>query len=347
MKKVKWGVIGAGGIADRRTIPGMMLAENAELVAVMEINMDLAGKIRAKYGAKRAYDSAEALLADPEVEAVYIASPVLYHKEQAIMAARAKKHVLIEKPIALTVEDGREVLKVCREEGVLAATGFMMRFHPYHQVMKKMIADGKLGQIVSCRAQLTCWYPEIPGAWRQVRSQSGGGAVMDLAVHCIDLIQCVTGGKAVKVAAMTGTRTFSYEVDDSGILLFEMDIGANCMVDVNFNIPDAAGRGRFEIYGTKGSMLAEGTIGQVEGGRLDVMISDDKPGYDPRQNPNNVIPAEIRVEFGNMYAKEIESFGRSILDGIPIEVPLEEGLQVQSVVESAYESSRCGTFLLI
>jgi predicted dehydrogenase len=94
-------------------------------------------------------------------------------------------------------------------------------------------------------------------------------------------------------------------------------------------------------------MLAEGTIGQMEGGRLDVMISDDKQGYDAGQNPNDVVPTEIRVEFGNMYAKEIESFGRSILDGIPIEVPLEEGLQVQGIVESAYASSRCGTFLLI
>jgi predicted dehydrogenase len=347
MKKVKWGVIGAGGIADRRTIPGMLLAENAELVAVMEVNMDLAEKIRTKYNVKKAYDSVEVLLADPEVEAVYIASPVVFHKEQAIMAARAKKHVLIEKPIALTVEDGRKVLDVCRMEGVLAATGFMMRFHAYHQVMKKMIADGKLGQVVSCRAQLTCWYPDMPGAWRQVRSQSGGGALMDLAVHCIDLIQYVTGGKAVKVAALAGTKTFSYEVDDSGILLFELDNGANCMVDVNFNIPDDAGNGRFEIYGTKGSMLAEGTIGQVEGGKLDVMISGDTLAYDANQDHNDVVPLDIRADFGNMYAKEIEAFGNSILNGTAVDVPAQDGLQVQKIIELAYESSRLGTFLKI
>lgn len=87
MKKVKWGVIGAEGIADHRTIPGMMLAENAELAAVMEVNMDLAEKIRAKYNAKKAYDTEDALLADTEVEAVYIASPAICHKEQAIKAA--------------------------------------------------------------------------------------------------------------------------------------------------------------------------------------------------------------------------------------------------------------------
>ena len=104
--KVKWGVIGAGGIADRRTIPGMMLAGNAELVAVMEVDKELAEGIRAKYSAKRAYNNVDDLLADQEIDAVYIASPVVFHKEQAIKAARAKKHILIEKPVAITIEDG-------------------------------------------------------------------------------------------------------------------------------------------------------------------------------------------------------------------------------------------------
>ena len=253
MDKVKWGVIGAAGIADRRTIPGMMQSRNAELVAVMEINMELAEKIRAKYDVKKAYDNVDALLADPEIEAVYIASPVVYHREQAIKAAMAGKHILVEKPVALTTTEGEEVQRVCREMGVLIGSGFMMRFHAYHQKMRELIAEGCLGNIISCRAQLTCWYPEIPGAWRQVKSQSGGGVLMDLAIHCVDLIQYVTGSKAKKVAELTGTKTFRYEVDDSGSLLFETENGAYCYVDCNFNIPDAAARCRFEIYGDWGT----------------------------------------------------------------------------------------------
>ncbi|MBQ6902446.1 MAG: Gfo/Idh/MocA family oxidoreductase, partial [Oscillospiraceae bacterium] len=81
MKKVRWGVIGAGGIADRRTLPGMMLSDEAELIAVMEVNEELSEKLRVKYGAKRAYTDHKALLADPEVDVVYIASPVNFHKE--------------------------------------------------------------------------------------------------------------------------------------------------------------------------------------------------------------------------------------------------------------------------
>ena len=344
--KVRWGIIGAGGIADRRTIPGLLLASNAQLVAVMEVNMELAEKIRSKHNAKRAYDNIDMLLADNEIDAVYIATPVIYHKEQSIKAARAKKHILIEKPIALTMQDGEEVLRVCREEGVKIAVGLMMRFHAYHQKMKEIISSGKLGKVVSCRAQLTCWYPDIPGNWRQAKATSGGGALMDMGVHCIDLIQYITGEKVIKVAALTNTKTFNYEVEDSSSVLFELENQAFGYVDANFNIPDAAAKCRLEIYGTKGSMLAEGTISQIEGGKLDVVLSPDNVGYDAKQDRNDVQPIDIKVEFGNMYTKEIESFSNSILSGNKIEVSAEDGLQVQRIIEGAYQSSAKSEFVI-
>ena len=97
MRKIKWGVIACGGIADRRTLPGMMLSETAELVAVMDVNPDFAEKCKEKYGAKYAFTKYEDLLAIDEIEAVYIASPVFCHKEQALAAAKAGKHILLEK----------------------------------------------------------------------------------------------------------------------------------------------------------------------------------------------------------------------------------------------------------
>ncbi len=346
MRKVRWGVIGAGGIADRRTLPGLMLAGNAELAAVMDVNMELAEKLREKYKAKKAYDHIDKLLEDEEVDAVYIATPVIYHKDQAIRAAKAGKHILIEKPVALTSGEGEEVLEVCGKEGVIAAVGLMMRYHAYHQKMKEIVQSGRLGSVVSCRAQLTCWYPDIHGSWRQSKSQSGGGALMDMGVHCIDLIQYITGAKAKKVAAITGTKTFGYEVEDSASLIFEMDNGANAYVDTNFNIPDAAAKCRLEIYGTRGSMLAEGTISQVEGGKLDVVLSDDGLAYDAKQERIDVNAVDIKVEFGNMYTREIESFSNSILNATRAEVSIEEALQVQRVVEAAYESNDTGRIII-
>lgn len=345
MSKVKWGVIGAGGIANRRTIPGMIIANNAELVAVMEVNMELAEQIRTKYSAKRAYDNIDAILADNEIDAVYIATPVEFHKEQAIKAAKSKKHILIEKPVGLTVEEGKEVAEICNKEGVLIAVGLMMRFHSYHQKMKEIIDSGQLGQIVSCRGQLTCWFPDISGNWRQQKHTSGGGSLMDMGVHCIDLIQYLTSSKALKVVSLTATKTFKYEVEDSASILMEMDNGAYSYVDTNYNIPDAAAKCRLEIYGTKGSMLAEGTISQVEGGKLDVVLSDDRLGYNAQQDRNDMIPVDVDVEFGNMYTKEIESFSNSILYGNKIVVTIDDALQVQGVIEGAYESSELGCFV--
>lgn len=343
-KKVKWGVIGAGGIADRRTMPGMQKAENAEIYAVMEVDMDMAVSLKEKYGAKKAYDKVGDLLADSEVEAVYIASPVIHHAAQAMAAADAGKHILLEKPIAPTVEEGREVIECCKNKKVLLGAGFMMRFHAYHKEMKKLIEDGKLGRITAFRAQLTCWFPEMEGNWRQSFATSGGGALMDMGVHCLDLVQTVTGSKTKRAAGMVNNLQFDYEAEDSGAILVELENGAIGHIESNFNIPDAAARGRFEIYGTKGSMLAENTISQVEGGKLEVVISDDSLGYDAKQDTVDVRPIDIKVEFGDMYAKEIESFSKSVLTGEPLEVPAEDALQVQKVIQSAYATSKGGRY---
>jgi len=344
MRKIKWGVIGAGGIADRRTLPGMMLAQNAELIAVMEINAELTEKLRAKYNAKRGYTSADELLADPEIEAVYIASPVVCHKEQAIKAAKAGKHILLEKPAALTVEDGMDILNAAKEAGVLIASGFMMRYHGYHQKVKQMIANGDIGDIVSARAQLTCWYPEIPGAWRQHKEQSGGGALMDMGVHCIDLLEYIIGSKTVTTCGFNDTRTFSYNVDDSSNILIKLENGVAAYVDSHFNIPDEAAFCRMEFYGTKGSILCEGTIGQVEGGEVKAVISN-AGGYDAAQDRSTSGAFKVEAELGNMYQKEIESFGRSIIDGTPLTVPLEDAIHVQKVAIAAYQSSEQGKFV--
>ena len=337
--KIKWGVIGCGGIADRRTLPGMMLADNAELVAVMDANKDVAEKVKEKYHAKYAFDNFESLLALDEIQAVYIASPVFCHKEQALAAAKAKKHILVEKPIALTCEDSREIMECCQREGVKMGVGLMMRFHSYHQEMKKLIAQGKLGDIVSMRAQLTCWYPDMPGNWRQNKALSGGGALMDMGIHCIDLLQYITGLRATQVAGFTGTQTFRYNADDSAAIVMKMRNGAFAYVDANFNIPDAAAKCKLEIYGTKGSIMAEGTISQVEGGDVSILISDDSLGYDAAQDRGELTPVKLDVPLGNMYTKEIESFGRAIINDTEPEITAEDAIDVQRIVECAYRAS--------
>ncbi len=338
-KKVRWGVIGAGGIADRRTIPGLMLCENAELVAVMEINMELAEKCRAKWGCKKAYDNEADLLADPEIDAVYIATPVVLHARQAMAAADAGKHILIEKPLAMTSEEGQKVVDYCESKGVKIAAGLMMRFGAYVQAMKKAVADGKIGKPVSAYAQFTCWYPDMPGNWRQSKKNGGGGAMMDMGVHCIDLLQYILGSKARDVVAFHDTLTFRYEVEDSSTVLMRLENGAQCVVQSNFNIPDDAAKWRIEIFGDQGRLIGDTVIGQVDGGTLDAMFLGEQGGYDAQQDKKDGEREQIDVEFGNMYAREVESFSNSILTGAPVEVPASDAIQVQKVMESAYRSN--------
>lgn len=343
MDKIRWGVIGAGGIADRRTLPGMMDCAEAELIAVMEINPELAESLRKKYGAKRAYVSDEALLQDPEIDAVYIASPVVLHARQAMMAADYGKHILIEKPLALTSDEGRRVIEYCDSKKVRIAAGFMMRFGTCIQQMREAYLAGKIGQLVSIYTQFTCWYPDMPGNWRQKKSTGGGGALTDMGVHLIDLIQFVTDSKVARVAAFNDTQTFSYEVEDASSLILKLENGTQCCLQTNFNIPDPAAKWRFEMFGTRGHLLGDTVIGQVDTGEVEAMYVDGVGGYDAQQNNDQRAQSErLSGEYGNLYTREIRSFCRSILTGEPLIADARGAVEVQRVIEAAYQSGEEG-----
>lgn len=343
--KIKWGVIGCGGIALRRTIPGMMLSENSELVAVMDTNFEAAEKVKEEFGAKYAFSSAEELLNVEEIDAVYIATPVFCHKEQVKLAAEAKKHILLEKPMGLTVEESIEIDDICKKNGVKLGVGLMMRFSSYHQKMKELISNGVIGDIVSMRGQFTCWYPEMPGVWRQDKKLSGGGALIDMGIHAIDLLQYISSTKAKTIACFSNNNVFKYSVDDSSALLMKMDNGATAFVDANFNIPDNAAKCRLEFYGTKGSLLAEGTLGQVEDGTILLTTSDPDAAYDAQQNREDKAFEKVEItNTGNMYEKEISSFANAIINDTAPEITAEDGIFVQTIVEKAYLASREGVY---
>ena len=316
-----------------------MLADNAELIAVMDANNELAQNAKEKYNAQYAFDNIEELLALPEIEAVYIASPVAFHAQQTEAAAKAGKHILLEKPMTLTSKESQKLADVCKKYNVKIGVGLMMRFHTYHQMMKQLIADGKLGEIVSMRAQLTCWYPDMPNNWRQKKATGGGGSLMDMGIHCIDLLQYISGLKTTEVASISGTQIFNYEVEDGGGIIAKMENGAIAYVDANFNIPDDAAVCKLEIYGTEGSIFAEGTISQVEGGNVRVTICGNQGGYDAAQNREPAQSYIMEAELGNMYTKEVEGFGNAILNDTVPPVTAEDAIFVQKLIESAYKSN--------
>lgn len=339
MKKVRWGVIGAGGIADRRTIPGMLQAKNAELTAVMDIDRERAEQLKEKYHAKYSYNNEMELLKNPEVDAVYIASPVVCHYQQAKAAADCGKHILIEKPVAFDAQQGEELLSYCHEKNVKIAAGFMMRFGTHVINMKQAVAEGKIGQLVSAYAQFTLWLPESSGNWRTSKKDAGGGSLMDMGVHCIDLLEYISGSRITKVGAWNETTVFHYDVEDSSTVLLRMENGAQCVVQTNYNIPDEAAKWRLEFFGTRGRLLGDTVIGQNDGGTLNGLFLEENVGYNATQDHAELKGIDMKGCFGNMYTREIESFSDSILNGTEPEVPARDAVHVQRVVELAYKST--------
>jgi predicted dehydrogenase len=325
-------------------IPALSELKDSVVVAVMDVDKTATDEVAKQIGAKAYYTEAD-LLADPEVQAVYIATPVFLHYNQVIQAAQAGKHIMVEKPLALTVAEGEEMIASAKKAGVLMTEGYMMKFHSLNTAAKNMVASGEIGKVVSARAQLTCWYPDMPGAWRQDPKLGGGGALIDMATHLYDLLQYTIGSRITEVVAFADTQTFKYPVDDSATTLLRFENGAHATAEAFWNVPDAAGQYRLELYGNKGSIQAEGTIGQSPLGKMVAYLGDDAKAYDPQQAPSSldVTVRQIEATPVNMYAAEMDNLSRAIENGTAPEMnSAEEGLRILKIAKAAYESSQVG-----
>ena len=338
--KTKWGVIGSAGIARRRTIPeGIAKAQNAELAAVYDIDASANTEAAARFGAKACASESDLLGSDCDI--VYVATPAYLHCAQAVRAAEAGKHVFCEKPLGMTLDEGNKMIVVCDQNSVKLGVGFMMRFHAQHRAALKLIIEGRLGVPVLARAQLSCWYPPIEDAWRQDLSQSGGGSLMDMGGHCIDLLEMFFG-KVKRVSCFTGNLVHSYQSEDTAVVLLDFANGAKGVVDNLFNVPDESSKNRLELYGSRGSILADGTIGQGEIGQMIAYIEEDSGEYDAFQSRAKGKGTAINPPPVNMYQAEVEAFSKAVLENKPAPVGASLGLRSQKVLAACYESSITG-----
>ena len=338
--KIKWGVIGSGGIAKRRTIPeGISKASNAELFTVFDINEQVNSEAAKEFSAVQAA-SIEDLL-DSEIDAVYIATPACLHTEQVRACANSGKHVLCEKPLGMTVAEAEEMIELCKRAGVKLGCAFMMRFAAQHREALKLIQEGKLGKPTYARAQLSCWYPPIEGAWRQDPATGGGGALIDMGGHCVDLLEMLFG-KVVKVSCFINNTVHDYKSEDSATVMLFFENGALGTVDTFFCIPDNSSKNVLELYGSKGSVLADGTIGQGPAGQMKAFLEQDSEDYDSQQARTIAQGMTIDPEPVNTYQAEIEEFSQAIIDEREPLISGELGLRSQKVLTACYESCRLG-----
>jgi predicted dehydrogenase len=338
--RIRWGVVGSGGIARRRTIPeGIIPSSNAELVSVFDIDPAANAAVATQFGVHAA-GSIEELLAS-DIQAVYVATPANVHCRQVIQSAKAHKHVLCEKPLGMNVREAEKMVVACRAAGVKFGAAFMMRYLAQHQASLQLVKDGKIGKPTYARAQLSCWYPPIKGAWRQDPEQGGGGSLMDLGGHCIDLLEMFFGPVAT-AACFVNRTVHKYKSEDSATVILSFKNGALGTVDTFFCIPDNSSKNALELYGSKGSILAKGTLGQGVAGEMIACLERNTSGYDAKQARSAGESVSIAPPPVNMYRAEIEEFSAAILEKRKPTNHASLGLQSQKVLAACYKSARTG-----
>ncbi len=341
MATVRWGVIGSGGIAARRTIPeAQQMVSNAQIVSVMNRTAERAREVAEQFGIPHWCDTERELL-EQDLDAVYIATPQHLHCRQTVQAAQAGKHILCEKPMAVSMHEVHQMESACTKAGVKFMVGFCMRNNVYNRKARELVQSGALGQIVMGRAQLTCWYPPIPGAWRQDISRSHGGALIDMGTHCLDLLEWIMGARIVEVAGFQDRMTHQYptKIEDASTIVVRLSNGSHGIVDNYFNLPDAAAQNMLELHGTKGSIVGQGTIGQDPTGTMFSIIQSEETGYSAEQVRDVAAGREeYHLEGKGIYGQMVETFSRCILEGREPPAGLEDGRRSVRLVEAIYRA---------
>ncbi len=323
--RLKWGIVGAGLITERNVIDAISKATNSELVALMDVNETRVRDISRKFAIPKSYTKEEDLLEDNDVEAVYVATPLYLHAEQVVRAAEWGKHILCEKPMALTLKECEEMIAACERNKVKLAIGYMMRFHPYHLRIKELLQNKAIGEVIKARFQWNDWYPPGNGVWRHNPRLGGGGCLMDIGSHCVDLARFLMGD-VEDVSALTDNVFFKYSVEDISTLILRFKSGPQGIVDNSFaRDPDNSPDG-IEIYGTKGAITTRKTISCFVGGTMTTLIDGREEKY---------LASEVDI-----YEEQIQDFAASTGDKTGTHADGESGMETLKVVLAGYESAK-------
>jgi len=322
-RKLGWGVLGGARI-NRRLIPGVRAAHNAELLAVASREQAKAEAVATQYAVPKAYGSYEALLADPKIEVVYIPLPNTLHIEWAIKAAQAGKHVLVEKPLALTPEDIDPLQEAAAQAGVLVMEAFMYRFHPQHAQVKALIAEGAIGEIKVLRCTFAFVLNEQTYNIR-LDDELGGGATWDVGCYGVNISRSIFEREPVAVYAEATSRPGA-KVDSSVAAILDFGEGRRAVLDYAM---DYGRRTFFEVMGTKGSISIESMLQEP-----------DQPAFIYLRNDQGLQTRQIAP--ANHFQLEVEAFSQAILDGKPAPYSLEDSRANTRVCLTLLESIKQG-----
>lgn len=330
MERLRWGMLGAAGIGDRDVIPALLASETAELIGIASRDFEKAKRKSEQYGLPKAYGSYDDMLADPEIEAVYIPLPNHLHKPWTIAAARAGKHVLCEKPIALNAAEAQEMADVCREAGVHLAEAFMYRHHPRIARAKEILRSGEIGQLRAIHGVFTYNGAGNSGDIRH-NAEWGGGGLFDVGCYPLSAARYFTGEEpeAVTVQAQFSPEHGGVDMMASGLV--EFTGGVSLTFDCGMW---AAFRNTLEIVGSEGRILLDPSfLPGADNDSITVVTTDGER----REGPYGV----------NAYILQADQFARTARGLEPAAFPAKDAVAGMRLLEACLTSARQKTRVVL
>jgi UDP-N-acetylglucosamine 3-dehydrogenase len=335
-KILRVGVIGCGAIAQRRHLPEYHAREDVEITAVCDFSKERAEEVKLKFAAKHALTKTEDLLALDDIDAVSVCTPNQFHAAVSIQAMKAGKHVLCEKPMATTIEEAREMVRVAEENNVFLMVGHNQRFMPVHIQAKELLKQGKLGRVLTFSTVFGHGGPEnwsVDGAksWFFNKEQAFIGAMGDLGVHKADLIGWLLDDRISAVSAFYGTLHKDIHVDDNAAFLLKTEKGSIGTLTASWTVYPK------EI---------NSTVLHCENGTMSIG-ADPKYGVVVQYKDGTT----VNVETGKMQTNEeggqtnsgvIDHFVEGILSGKGHEINGIEGLRALEVIIAGMEAGNKG-----
>jgi predicted dehydrogenase len=329
MTRLQLGVLSTADIARTKVIPGMRTAPHVEVAAIASRDRARAVEVAAELRIPRAYGSYEELLGDPEIDAVYIPLPNHLHAEWTIAAARAGKHVLCEKPLAMTAADAQRMVDAAEAAGVRLMEAFMYRLHPSWVAARELVAAGRIGELTAVQSWFSYFNDDATNI-RNIRA-AGGGALYDIGCYSVNLSRMLFDAEPVRVhASVTRDPATGVDILTSAMLEFERGVATfTCSTR-------AEDDQRVHIYGTRGRISIA----------IPFNIPPDRPteiilaaGGDPPVAPDVEV---LTFETADPYGVEAEQFAVAILDDLPTPVEPADAVANLRVIERIFELGERG-----
>jgi xylose dehydrogenase (NAD/NADP) len=331
-QRLSWGVLGTANIARSQVVPAIRSSTNGCVAAVAGRDVSRTRDFAKLLGIDTAFESYAALIASPEIDAVYIPLPNSLHADWAIKAANAGKAVLCEKPLALNGDEAQGVVDAFSSRGVPLMEGFMYRFHPQNLHVLKLVADGVIGEVREVRSHLSVQIMDPPDTGNvRFNAVLGGGSLLDMGCYAINVARHVMGDEPGSVMGILYTDP-QFGVDLSAAAILEFGGGRTAAISSSFC---AGGQGVYQVIGTKGVIEVPRAIILGMGSRLGeglVVVVDE----DGRRT-------ETRFEAVDQYRLMVEAFAAAVLLGAPVPYDPRDSIRNLRVCDAIVASHRSGS----